>query len=86
MITLWTSHLTDPEEQQRFKQTVLGSKSVLNRLKEILEARIKAIDSIETNPIIYDSASWAAKQAHYNGSKAELRAVIKAITLDQEHQ
>lgn len=84
MITLWTSHLRDPEDKERFEKSIQSSKSVLDRLKDILEGRLKAIDIMETSLEAYSSPNWDYKQAHYNGSKAELKALLRVINLDQK--
>ena len=84
MITLWTSHLQDPEDKERFERSILSAKPVLDRLVEIVEGRLKAIDKMETNLETYSSPNWDYKQAHYNGAKGEDKAFLKIINLDQK--
>lgn len=84
MKTIWTSHLKDPGEIDRFKQVIKNSKSALDRQKEIIESRINVINSIEMGVDIYTKPGWDALQAHYNGEKAALTWIKKLIDLDQE--
>lgn len=83
MKTIWTSHLND-QDAERFKQTVRSAKSTLDREKDILIAWLNEINSIETNPDIYDKSSWSALQAHYNGEKRAYRRMLQLIDLNQE--
>lgn len=84
MKTTWTSHLNDSEDKERFERTVLGSKSVLRRIDEICQERLKAIDSIETGVEKYKQPGWDAIQAHYNGEKASIKFIRNLINLDQK--
>ena len=86
MITQWYSHLKDEEEIRRFKQSVSNSKVALDRLKDLIEDREKAINSIETGVEIYTKAGWDALLAHYNGEKASLKYVKRLIDLDQQRE
>lgn len=84
MKTIWTSHLNDPEDKERFERTVLGSKVVLRRIDEICLERLKAIDSIDTGVEKYKQPGWDAIQAHYNGEKASIKFIRNLINLDQK--
>lgn len=84
MKTLWTQHLKTEDERKNFKQTVLNSRSTLERLNEIIDARLRTINSIETGVDIYTKPGWDALLAHYNGEKATLTWVKTLTNLDQE--
>lgn len=84
MKTLWTQHLKTEDERKNFKQTVLNSRSTLERLNEIIDARLRTINSIETGVDIYTKPGWDALLAHYNGEKATLTWVKNLTNLDQE--
>ncbi len=86
MITVWHSHLKDPGEIERFKQVINNSKTAFDRLKDLIEDREKAINSIETGVDIYTKAGWDALLAHYNGEKASLKYVKRLIDLDQQRE
>ena len=86
MKTIWTSHLKDQTEIDRFKQVVKSSKGTLDRQLQIIDSRIKAINSIEMGVDIYTKPGWDALQAHYNGEKAALTWVKRLIDLDQEEE
>lgn len=77
MQTKWFQDLPKPE-QDRFKQEVLNSKKVLDKLKELcynLRVESKSTD--------YDSPSWAFKQADQNGYNRALDDVIKILTIKE---
>lgn len=84
MISAWHQHLKTEEEKARFKNSVLGSKVVLDRLNDILTTMKDEQDSIERNTEMYDLPNWDYRQAHLNGFKDCLLKVQKLINLDQE--
>jgi len=81
MITDWFSHLPK-EKQEEFKNTVLGSKIVLDRLKEICYNRLYALKE-KPSEADYDTPSWSFKQAHRNGRIDELSQLIKLLTIKE---
>lgn len=84
MISAWTRHLKEGDEKERFKNSVLGSKIVLERLNVILKELEDEQARIERNTQIYESPNWAFKQAHLNGFSDCLNKVKKIITLDEQ--
>lgn len=84
MISAWTKHLSSDEEKERFRSSVLGSKIVLGRLKDLCKEIEDEQNAIESNPKIYDIPNWDYRQAHLNGFRECLRKINKIITLDQE--
>ena len=82
MKTAWTAHLKDKDEQERFKNSLLGSKFLFERQMEIVDARLRAIDQIETSAEIYKQPGWEGILAHYSGEKASLKWVKELISLD----
>lgn len=86
MISAWTKHIKDEAQKEQFKNTILGSKPVLNRLHELLKEIEDDQDSIERNPKMYDSPNWDYRQAHLNGYKQALSTIKRIITLDQEEK
>jgi len=83
MISAWTKHLETEEEKQRFKNSVLGSKLVLQRLKELLAEVDHDNDRIERDIRTYDLPNWDYRQAHLNGFKDCLNKINKIISIDQ---
>lgn len=83
MISKWTDNLKTAEEKERFRNFVLGSKPVLDRLNQILTTIKDEQDSIERNTELYDLPNWDYRQAHLNGFKDCLHKVQKIINLDQ---
>jgi hypothetical protein len=47
MISAWTKHITDPSEKERFQNTILGSKSVLQRLQVLMNEMKEDVDTQE---------------------------------------
>lgn len=84
MYTKWTSHLTDPAAKKRFESSIQGSKTVLDRLKTVIEEEEKAVEQSELDAKAYDNPSWAYKQAFKNGTKAAYRSIKKLVNLDEQ--
>lgn len=82
MISAWTKHLKEQDEVDHFKNTLLGSKTVLNRMSALLDEMKTDIDNTEVNLKIYETPNWDHKQAHLNGFKDCLKKIQKLITLD----
>lgn len=86
MYSVWTKHLNDEEKKEQFKNSILGSKQVLDRAVEILQEEEDAIVLAELNHKIYDLPNWDYRQAHDNGFKAGLRTARKLLTLDKQNK
>lgn len=81
MISAWTKHLPK-EEQEQFKNEVLGSKTVLKRLQVLLKELEDDLNSKETNVKTYDLPNWDYRQAHLNGFRDCLNKLNLILTLD----
>lgn len=86
MITKWTDNLKTDEEKARFKNSVLGSKAVLERLDDILNEMKEDSDNKERNTKTYEIPNWDYRQAHINGFMDCLHKVRFIINLDHEKQ
>lgn len=86
MMIVWTKNLDTPEEKERFESTVKSAKPVLKRLTDLLIEEEDALDRSEINPDVYESASWASKQAHKNGQRSMIRKIKNLINLDQQKE
>jgi hypothetical protein len=86
MYSIWTQHLDEEASKDRFRQSISAAKSILDRLKNIIEEREGVINSIETGVEIYTKPGWDALLAHYNGEKASLKFIKKLIDLDQQKE
>ena len=80
----WTKHLNDPENKSKFQKSILASKDVLDRLKQILEEKEQALDRSETDIATYNTPNWAERQAHKNGNRESIHFLKKLIDLDQQ--
>lgn len=83
MISAWTKHLKTEEEKSRFKNSVLGSKTVLDRLQDLIKEVEDDVDDIELSTKQYAVPNWEYMQADRNGFRRALKTVSKIITLDQ---
>ena len=81
MWTKWTSHLPEPEKEA-FRNTVRGSDQVLERQRTILKERLMGLEAAEVDPKAFGSPSWPYLQAMIVGRKAELRDMIKLLTIE----
>lgn len=86
MKTVWSNHIQDPDEKVQFEKSVLHSKWILVRLKEILESMERGLDRQEANPKAYDTPNWDYRQAHANGYRQALYSIKDLITLDKQEQ
>lgn len=81
----WTKNIEDEKERENFFRLLRNSRSVLNRLGEILREKTAEWESTETAVTTYDQANWAFKQAHRNGQRSMIKHILKLINLDQEN-
>lgn len=83
MQLVWTKNIKDPEAKVRFENSLVGSRQVLDRLKEILsEIETTDLDRSEMEPKSYESPSWAFRQAHKNGFRQAIHLIDKIITIE----
>ena len=82
MIPNWTHHLRDPEEKKRFRKFIYGSRPILDRLLQLSREMEQNLDDKELAKDVYDSPSWAAKQADNIGYRRCLREFQQLLTLD----
>lgn len=86
MYSGWTSHLKDKQEKERFNQSVLAAKPVLERLKTLIEMEESAIDQTERDPKAYVNPAWPYMQAHKNGMRSLAHTIKQFIDLDKQKE
>lgn len=85
MLSVWTQHLrNDPKAKQEFEQYLKGSKTITNRVLEIIEEKEKNLTSQEISSDSYDSPNWSHKQADTNGYRRCLNDFKNLFTLDRK--
>lgn len=84
MISAWTKHLPTEQDKKQFEEVVRRSTAAFERLTQLVEEDEKAVERSIIDPNDFDSPSWAAKQAYYNGFKACLYKYKKLLNLDQK--
>ena len=82
MKTIWTSNLKTDDEKERFKRSLLASRSVFDRLTQIIEDKERVINSMETGVEIYERPGWEALMVHYNSEKGVYQWLKELINLD----
>jgi hypothetical protein len=80
----WITHIKDKQAQKSFGELVKGSSLVLDRLKLMLEEKIKEAGKVTLDD--YDNTSWPNKQAHLNWYNEAMREVCKLLTIKQTHE
>jgi hypothetical protein len=78
LATMWTSHLKTQKEKDNFKEYILNSSSLWDRLGSLLREKIPK--SLETD---YEVASWAYYQADQNGYERALREILAILPIDK---
>jgi hypothetical protein len=84
MYVEWTKHLATDEEKANFRKTILSAKPVLNRIKDILAEKEKALDRSEMSIETYNTPNWSERQAHKNGNRESIDFLKKLVDLDQQ--
>lgn len=84
MFTIWTKHLKDEEQISQFENTVHSAKTVLDRLKTLIEEDEKAQNASELDPLSFNTPNWTEKQASRIGYRACLAKYKKLVDLDQQ--
>lgn len=70
MKEIWTRHLKDPEDKERFKQSI--HKATIDRLNDIVDKMLNDLERAEVNPQNYELPNWDYRQAHNNGYRQAL--------------
>ena len=84
MITAWYKHLSDPEQIDHFKRTVISAGAVLERQNAILDEMEADVNRQEVNPTVYDKPNWDYRQADNNGYRRAIKHIRHLITLHDE--
>jgi tRNA threonylcarbamoyladenosine modification (KEOPS) complex Cgi121 subunit len=84
MYTVWTQHLENEDQKKNFQAQIRSASAVLDKQTEIINSRLKAIESIQTGIEIYKQPGWEGLLAHYNGEMASLKWVRTLIDLDKQ--
>jgi hypothetical protein len=74
----WTSHLlTGSQEKEDFRNLILASKPVLDRLVSLLETDCKVHDTDQLDRTSYDNVNWPLLQADHIASKRTYRKIAE---------
>lgn len=82
----WTKHLKTPEERERFKNSVLSARPVLERLNDLVNEYQETGDKSVRNLSSYESPSWAYRAADQNGFNRAFSMIKALINLDQQKE
>lgn len=84
MYTRWTQHLTTEEDKQKFRNSVLSARVVLERLRDIVNEDEDSLSHSELGQKQYDISNWSELQAHKNGNRQYMHEMRLLIDLDQQ--
>lgn len=84
MYTRWTAHLSDKSEKEEFQNYIRSSKTLLNRLRDILAEEDQRLSRSELSEKQYDTVNWTYLQAHKNGFRQALSLIKQLVDLDQQ--
>jgi hypothetical protein len=76
----WFDGLSKDVDKENFEKSLLSSKIILDRLKEICYNRQDKLNRARLKD--YDSPNWCMKRAHQDGKVDALDDIISLITLD----
>lgn len=79
----WTKHLSNDQEKEQLRKTVLASRTALDRLKQLIAEELGALDNQEGSLADYDSPAWSHKQAHRNGERGFAKKILELITFEK---
>lgn len=86
MYSVWTKHLANEKDKDDFKRTLQGSRTVLNRLKAIMDEDENSLTKNEISPKVFEDPNWAYKQAYANGYRSCLRLMKTLVDIDNQIQ
>lgn len=81
LVTAWSAHLRDPVAKKQFEETVLNSKTVINRLLQLIAEEEQQLDRADFSISDFNVPNWAEKQAFRNGDRSRLRKFKTLLTL-----
>ena len=85
MLSAWTQHLRkDPKAKEDFERYLKGSKTITNRVLDIIEEKERELTSSEVSSESYDSPNWSHRQADINGYRRCLNDFKNLFTLDRK--
>lgn len=68
------------DQKKKLEQAIRHDTLVLGRLREIVEGKLDTANRSEIKLSVYDTPSWAAKQAHVNGYKQAFREIEELLS------
>jgi hypothetical protein len=80
----WTKNLTDADEKVKFEANIMSSKTILDRLTQLIDEKEASLTRTELTPSAFEDANWGYKQAFQNGYRAALNQIKILINLDDQ--
>lgn len=84
MKSIWFSHLRSPEEKKEFKEKIVASYEVLERLEDILETYLDEAEQRQEKLENYELSSWPYLQADAVGEKRIIKKLLNVINLTRQ--
>ncbi len=86
MFVGWLKHLKNDTDRDRFHNTILSARPVLERLSELADEKIQTADNRILSTESYDNPNWALKAADRNGYIRAISEIKQIINLDQQKE
>ena len=80
MLRDWTNNLKSEQDIIDFERRLAASRSVLDRLGQLLDYRITSMDISERGISQFENPNWAYRQAFNNGLRSAFNIVKTLIT------
>jgi hypothetical protein len=80
MLRDWTNNLKSEQDILEFERKLNASKSVLDRLGELIDQRQHSMDISERGLSQFENPNWAYRQAFNNGLRSAFNIVKTLIT------
>ena len=81
MWTKWTQHLNSDKDKTDFQRQIHSTKSVLDRIIQILEEKEK---TLQTKDRDFSIPGWPYQQAYILGQRDVIQELKQLLTLDQK--
>lgn len=75
----WYRGEKDETKKKAVENSLRNSTTALGHLRDVIEDRLSELHNKSVQEDIYDSPSWAYKQAHYNGFIAGMKFIVDLL-------
>lgn len=84
MYSIWTKNIKDQEDKVSFESSILGSKKILDRLKNLIDEERTGLEYTQQDHKSFDTPNWQYKTAYLFGYMSALMWMRRLVDLDQQ--